>query len=426
MAMRCPRCSTPPPADPFICAACGERLLTYLGEPFGPGTGVATGAPAGGAVGAAPAGMPLPSGTPGGPYPPGPYGPPPAPPAAPRRSDGPGPLIARLLVGLFATLVMLAWEPVDGLLMLGVLALLIWRGRRMHFALYMLVVVGAMIAIAMLVESIDELDFAPPPPPTPTPDRAATSTAIAVQGTPTLPPAARTATATAVAAENRQRIARARVRWLRGDNAAALAELDQALRIQPESTDALNLRALVRGAAGDLQGASEDAEKAVTIQPSSGTFHDTQGYAFLKQGRYAEAREVYAHALRTLRGTDRTATLLGHGLALTALGQLADARADLDEGLRLVPDSDPDPQLADLEPAARRALDPLAPRPGSPSPAASPAAIRPATAPETTPGPRAYDVLRDHRSTSTHARRRMLPDVLSCFSANVEALEWAL
>jgi Tfp pilus assembly protein PilF len=422
MAMRCPRCSTPPPADPFICTACGERLLTYLGEPFGPGTGLVTGAPAGGAVGAAPAGMPLPPGTPGGPYPPGPYGPPPA---TPRRSDGPGPLIARLLVGLFATLMMLAWEPIDGLLMLGVLALLIWRGRRMHFALYMLAVVGAMIAIAILVETIDELDFSPPPPPTPTPDRAATSTAIAVQGTPTLLPAARTATATAVAAENRQRIARARARWLRGDNAAALAELDQALRIQPESADGLNLRALVRVAAGDLQGASADAEKAVTIQPSSGTFHDTQGYAFLKQGRYAEAREAYDGALRSLRGTDRTASLLGRGLALTALGRLADARTDLDEGLRLVPDSDPDPQLADLEAAARRALDPLAPRPGSPSPAASPAAIRPATAPESTPGPRPDDARGDHRSTSTHARRWVLPDVLACFSANVEAPGWA-
>ena len=35
--MRCPRCSTPPPFDPFLCTTCGEHLLTYLDEPLGPG-----------------------------------------------------------------------------------------------------------------------------------------------------------------------------------------------------------------------------------------------------------------------------------------------------------------------------------------------------------------------------------------------------
>ena len=36
----CPRCSTPPPFDPFLCTTCGEHLLTYLDEPFGPGSGI--------------------------------------------------------------------------------------------------------------------------------------------------------------------------------------------------------------------------------------------------------------------------------------------------------------------------------------------------------------------------------------------------
>ena len=40
MPLRCPRCSTPPPFDPFVCTTCGEHLLTYLDEPFGPGSGV--------------------------------------------------------------------------------------------------------------------------------------------------------------------------------------------------------------------------------------------------------------------------------------------------------------------------------------------------------------------------------------------------
>src|SRR5688500_7298780 len=40
MPMRCPRCSTPPPFDPFLCTTCGEHLLTYLDEPLGPGSGI--------------------------------------------------------------------------------------------------------------------------------------------------------------------------------------------------------------------------------------------------------------------------------------------------------------------------------------------------------------------------------------------------
>src|SRR5687767_10025103 len=101
MPMRCPRCSTPPPFDPFLCTTCGEHLLTYLDEPLGPGTGiradgtgdgvgVRTGAmtePRTGGFAAAPgaagrAGSPAQGDAPGFP---------PLPPAPPRQSDNTGP-----------------------------------------------------------------------------------------------------------------------------------------------------------------------------------------------------------------------------------------------------------------------------------------------------------------------------------------------
>src|SRR5262245_42134508 len=44
--MRCPHCQAQPPRDPFVCATCGDRLLTYLGEPLGPDTGVPAEEPA--------------------------------------------------------------------------------------------------------------------------------------------------------------------------------------------------------------------------------------------------------------------------------------------------------------------------------------------------------------------------------------------
>jgi hypothetical protein len=68
------------------------------------------------------------------------------------------------------------------------------------------------------------------------------------------------------------------------------------------------------------------------------------------------------------------AAYLGRGVARAAQNRPVEARTDLETGLRLLPDSDPDPQLDDLEIAARRALESLPPSPASPSPIASPAA----------------------------------------------------
>jgi tetratricopeptide (TPR) repeat protein len=187
-------------------------------------------------------------------------------------------------------------------------------------------------------------------------------------------PAARTATATVVAGQNRVRLSRARARWLRGDNATALTELNDALTLVPGLPEALNLRALVRIASGDVQGAADDADRAFNAQPSNLGYRDARAYAWLKLGRHDAAASEYDGILAGLRPENRASGLLGRGIARAALGRVDGARADLEMGLRLLPDSEPDPQLADLEIAARRALEQLPPSPASPSPAASPAA----------------------------------------------------
>lgn len=368
MPVRCPRCSAPPPVDPFLCTSCGEHLLTYLDEPLGPGTGVRPGGTADGVGARVDGGLVQTS------YPPSR----PDQPAAARRPDNTGPFILKLLFGLFVAMVLAAQETVAGLLFLLVgLALGLWRWPRARLLPFGLILAGVAATIWVAVELIDAIDSPPRlfATPTPTPDRAATSTAVAIAGTPTLAPAARTATATVVAGENRVRLSRARARWLRGDNATALAELDDALTLIPGLAETLNLRALVKIAAGDYQGAAGDADRAVRAQPSNPAFHDTRGYALLKLGRYGDAAGAYDTVLAAQRPESYVAAYLGRGIARTALGRLDEARRDLDTGLRLLPDTDPDPQLADLEISARRALDPLAPRPGSPSPVASPAGL---------------------------------------------------
>ena len=383
MPMRCPRCSTPPPFDPFLCTTCGEHLLTYLDEPLGPDSGVGVRTPGAGArtagatidprTGEATGGL-LPPGAEDGPAQGGAPGfqPPPSP---PRRPDNTGPFILKLLLGLFFTMILMAEVPIGGFLFIGGLAFTLWRWPRARLLVFIPATIG-MAAVALFsVELIEEAFDSPPSfiaTPTPTPDRPATSTAIAIEGTPTLAPAARTANATVVAGENRVKLSRARARWLRGDNDAALAELDAALTLIPGQAETYNLRALVRISAGDHRGADDDSQRAVNAQPANLAYRDTRAYALLKLGQYGDAEGEYERVLAGSRTESRVAAYLGRGIARTALGKLAEARMDLETGLRLLPDTDPDPQVADLEIAARRSLDPLAPRPGSPSPAASP------------------------------------------------------
>ena len=392
--MRCPHCQTEPPRDPFVCAHCGEHLLTYLDEPLGPGTGVRLGAPGEG-VGARAAGAtgePRTGGFAGGPLPAGTMAGPDqgsfqqGQPAEARRPDNTGPFILNLLFGLFVTVVLLAQETLAGVLFLIGLALALWRWPRARLLPFGLILVGVAATIWVAIELVDAID-APPrfmATSTPTPDRAATSTAVAIAGTPTLAPAARTATATVIAGENRVKLSRARARWLRGDNVTALAELDDALTLIPGLAETLNLRALVRIASGDSEGALADAERAVTAQPSNVSYRDTRGYALLKVGRYEAAASDYDRVLAASRSASHVAAYLGRGIARTAQGRLVEARMDLETGLRLAPDLEPDPQLADLETAARRALDSLASGPGLSSPSASPG-VRAPPAPVASP-----------------------------------------
>jgi len=392
--MHCPRCHAEPPRDPFVCTSCGERLLTYVDEPLGPGSGVraeelgvgvgAAREPAGAAaVTRGAAGASRASGTPGrtdgargagrtAPSQPGAARP-------GRPADTTTPLVQKGLIGLFiAGIVLLRW-PLGGLLQLVAMGVILWRWPRMSFIPFtsLMIAVGAALwIVAEIVDEVSPEDFFPLATPTPTIQRSfATSTPPRPAGTPTLLPAQQTATATVVAGESRVLVAHARARWLRGDTQGALAAIEQALRLSPGQSDALNLRALIRVAAGDYAGAVEDAQRVTIAQPATPTYHDTYAYALLKQGRPREALQEYDRALSGLQRDDRAASLLGRGLALHGLARLDDAARDIQAGLRLLPDVDPDPQLADLEVSARRTLAGLpAASPGA-SPAASPAAL---------------------------------------------------
>lgn len=424
--MHCPRCNVQPPRDPFVCVHCGERLLTYLDEPLGPGTGIRPEELGRGAEAQQqPSSHPEPARAGVAvheerqrswierqidPHPTDSHERAPESPGRPvtgdRRgaprpgqpADLTGGLIWRIAFGILVAVCVMLAAPFSGLLMLGAVVLFLFRWPRAPFIAY----ASAMIAVAaglwMVAEILDEADIPPLfPSPTPTPTiQRAFATPPRPALTPTrlpLTPAVAPTETMLLETDYRFHLRRARARWERGDTQAALASANKAVDLAPSRGEVLNMRALVRVTAGDLQGAESDAAAAVQADPSNANYRDTHGYTLLRLERWADAKAEYQKALATFRDAARGPSQIGFALTNIKLGQDLDRVGGyLDGGLSLMGDLSPDPQIADLEARANEALATLGyQRPGTtpiPSPAASPAgspAVLPAATPAASP-----------------------------------------
>lgn len=131
------------------------------------------------------------------------------------------------------------------------------------------------------------------------------------------------------------RSTRGTIHLLRGDHARARADLDEAVRLRPESSAAWNNRGLVRLDQGDPAGAREDFTRAIELSPRSAEGYLNRAVALGGMGRYHEAADDIDHALAILPD-DARAHLL-RGANRLELGDAAGAVTDLDEALRLDP-----------------------------------------------------------------------------------------
>ncbi len=128
---------------------------------------------------------------------------------------------------------------------------------------------------------------------------------------------------------------RGQLRHALGDHAAALEDLTAALRLQPRSPAAWNGRGAVRAATGDLAGAREDYDAALEADPDHADALDNRGSLRLRLGDIAGALEDYAAALRIR--PDDAMTHYNRGHARFAAGDPRGAIEDYDEALRLDP-----------------------------------------------------------------------------------------
>jgi tetratricopeptide (TPR) repeat protein len=128
---------------------------------------------------------------------------------------------------------------------------------------------------------------------------------------------------------------RGALRRQKGDLAGALADVEEAIRVEPSGGNAYTVRASVRRARGDLDGAEADLDRAVALSPQSVEAVNNRGTLRLQRGRTKEALEDYDRALALQ--PDNALVLVARGQTRLVLGNGPGAAADLERALQLSP-----------------------------------------------------------------------------------------
>jgi len=125
--------------------------------------------------------------------------------------------------------------------------------------------------------------------------------------------------------------------FARRDYAKAIADYTRAIHADARMSWAFNNRCLTRVISGlDLADALADCDQALKLQPDSVETRETRGFVYLKLGEREIALHEYDAALRT--DPDRPVALYGRGLARVAKGDVTSGESDKAAARALLPD----------------------------------------------------------------------------------------
>jgi Tol biopolymer transport system component/Flp pilus assembly protein TadD len=165
-------------------------------------------------------------------------------------------------------------------------------------------------------------DTATSVPPSPMPSSTVAPTATALPA------------ATPISAESY--VDRAQGYFDRGEYDRAVAELDEAIDLQPDHGKAYQLRGSAYAEMGELDRAIADYDEAIRLMPDSAELHKLRGNAYLKKDDLEQARADYGEAIRI--DPDYADAYYNRGLMLFEQGDLDGALPDFDVAIQLRPD----------------------------------------------------------------------------------------
>ncbi len=114
-----------------------------------------------------------------------------------------------------------------------------------------------------------------------------------------------------------------------GKTTIALDELKQALAVDPNFSDAHNLRGLIFMRLNDYSVAKESFHKALELRPGDANVLHNLGWLACQQALYAQSFKFFSQALADTHYTDRAKTWMTQGLCQVRAGALKAAEASL-------------------------------------------------------------------------------------------------
>lgn len=115
--------------------------------------------------------------------------------------------------------------------------------------------------------------------------------------------------------------------YYKGDPVGAIADYDQAIRLDPTFARAFNNRCWARAVVGRLAEAVADCDESLRLKPGVANTLENRGFAYLKMGQYDRAIADYDAGLR-LDPPNKADFLYGRGLAKLKKGD-ASGNADV-------------------------------------------------------------------------------------------------
>jgi len=121
----------------------------------------------------------------------------------------------------------------------------------------------------------------------------------------------------------------------KGDFDRAIADFDQAIRLDPKNTDAYTVRGIAWQTKGDLDRAIADYDQTIRIDPKNTGAYTVRGVAWAAKGDFDRAIADYDQAIRI--DPKNTRVYDNRGIARAAKGDFDRAIADYDQAIRLDP-----------------------------------------------------------------------------------------